>query len=88
MERDGPPENVIHRSQAETAFVHGAGAVDCAERLVAANAAATVRRERARIGEVSEGTNYWNIRKCPRIYHRIRKMITVLKHPPPSFFAP
>src|SRR5687768_4577918 len=33
-------------------------------------------------------TPYWNIPKFPSSHQRIRKMMIVLKHPPPSFFAP
>jgi hypothetical protein len=31
---------------------------------------------------------YWKIRKCPRSHQSRRKIRIVVKHPPPSFFAP
>lgn len=33
-------------------------------------------------------TDYLKIPKCPSTYQRMMKMITVLKQPPPIFFAP
>ena len=35
-----------------------------------------------------EKPRYLKIPKCPSSHHRMMKIRTVLKHPPPSFLAP
>lgn len=36
----------------------------------------------------SPARRYLKMPKWPRMYHKMMKMMTVLKHPPPNFFAP